>query len=237
MAGVPTEEGSLITQPIDHCNADAAFARWWQVEGEWVEPPNERRGGNSGVLRVVDASGRCLYVKRQTGHLYRTVRHPFGRPTVVREAMALQALSALDIPVPVLDYYGARREGGQWHAVLVTQALLGYQSLDLWYAHPHAQDVRRGILNELAQLLARMHGARWQHGCLYAKHIFVRENPLPDMPNVALLDLEKARRRFSARAAAGRDLEQLSRRRKPVPDADWSEFLSCYEAARNQLPR
>lgn len=224
-------------QTIIPCGADAEFERWWQADGEWVEAPNVRRGGNSGVQRVADAAGRCLYVKRQTGHLYRTVRHPLGRPTVLREATALKALSALDIPVPTLDYCGARREDGQWNAVLVTHALLGHQSLDRWYANPHAEDVRKAILNELAHLLARMHRARWQHGCLYAKHIFVRESPLAGLPNVALLDLEKARRRLSAREASQHDLAQLSRHREPVPDPDWSAFLIDYEAARNSLPR
>ncbi|OYD53331.1 hypothetical protein CGK74_14080 [Thauera propionica] len=217
------------------CSADAEFERWWRADGEWVEAPNVRRGGNSGVQRVTDASGRCLYVKRQTGHLYRTVRHPFGRPTVLREATALQALSALDIPVPVLDYCGARRDTGQWAAVLVTRALDGHQSLDRWYAEPRDEALRKTVLDELARLLARMHRAHWQHGCLYAKHIFVRERPQAELPNVALLDLEKARLRLSASRASKHDLAQLSRHRAPMPDQDWRTFLASYQAAHRKL--
>ncbi|MFZ3206922.1 MAG: lipopolysaccharide kinase InaA family protein, partial [Pseudomonas sp.] len=29
-----------------------AFEQWWQLQGEWVEEPNHRRGGESGVQRL-----------------------------------------------------------------------------------------------------------------------------------------------------------------------------------------
>ena len=34
-------------------SSDTRFDRWWHSEGEWVEPPNQRRGGESGVRRLV----------------------------------------------------------------------------------------------------------------------------------------------------------------------------------------
>ena len=40
-----------------------AFDQWLALPGEWVEPPNSRRGGESGVKRVLTASGAVLYCK------------------------------------------------------------------------------------------------------------------------------------------------------------------------------
>ena len=60
------------------------FNHWWATEGDWVEEPNYRRNGMSGV-QCVERNGKKLYVKRMTHHLFHSVRYPFGRPTIVRE--------------------------------------------------------------------------------------------------------------------------------------------------------
>jgi hypothetical protein len=46
-----------------------AFDAWLQLPGEWVEAPNIRRGGESGVKRIVGPNGQLLYRKQQVGHL------------------------------------------------------------------------------------------------------------------------------------------------------------------------
>ena len=64
------------------------FNHWWATEGDWVEEPNYRRNGMSGV-QCVERNGKKLYVKRMTHHLFHSVRYPFGRPTLlVTEDMA-----------------------------------------------------------------------------------------------------------------------------------------------------
>lgn len=213
------------------------FSRWWDAHGEWVEAPNIRRGGNSGVQRLHDEAGRTLYVKRQTDHLHRSLRHPLGRPTVLREAEALRAVAALEVPVPTVAYYGARKHDGQWHAILVTEALDGFLDLDTWYRQPQAPARRAAMLHQLALALARMHHGRWQHGCLYAKHVFVRSTGAGSTIDIALLDLEKARRRLLPDMASRHDLDQLKRHRGPMPDADWADLLLHYEHARRALRR
>ena len=70
-----------------------------------------------------------------------------------------------------------------------------------------------------------MHQGRWQHGCLYAKHVFVKV--ASDGVEVALLDLEKSRRRLSRQRAARHDLRQL-RRHSPWNDGDWQLLLQGY---------
>lgn len=210
---------------------DPQFEMWWSARGEWVEAPNLRRGGESGVQCLCDPSGHIVYIKRQAGHIHRSLRHPLGRPTALREAEALLALATLRIPVPGLAYSGARKDRAGWHALLVTRALDGYLNLDAWYAAAPTAAARRNMLRELAGLLARMHRARWQHGCLYAKHIFVRKTFDPAGANVALLDLEKARRRICASLASRRDMAQLGRHRGLMPDADWRELRELYALA------
>ena len=214
-----------------------SFRHFWELRGEWVEAPNRRRGGESGVQRLCDRDGRMLYSKRQTGHIYRSWLHPFGRPTVLRERDALEGLRRLNVAVPEIVYCGAERgEGTEWRALLVTAALDGFVEIDHWYA-AGGRD-RCGelawemLLKEIAQTLARMHLGRWQHSCLYSKHIFVQVlgEGADAQVRVALLDLEKGRRRWTAMGAAQHDMKQLKRHSSFI-DADWRKLVYFYEAA------
>ncbi|WP_017902834.1 lipopolysaccharide kinase InaA family protein [Pseudomonas asplenii] len=213
------------------------FEHFWARKGEWVEEPNQRRGGESGVQRVTGSSGRLLYVKRQVGHTYRSLLHPFGRPTVLREQAALNDLRMLDVRVPELVFCGARRDPeGRWQALLVTAALDGFIEIEQWYAQGgrerHGEALHDRLLQELAGTLARMHRGRWQHGCLYIKHVFVRVVGEAESASVevALLDFEKARQRLSRRRAARHDLKQL-RRHSSWNEADWSRLNYFYGMA------
>lgn len=217
--------------PLNTANdlSQQAFQHWWQLHGEWVEAPNQRRGGESGVQRL-KSQDAIWYAKRQIGHLYRSLLHPWGRPTVLRERRALLALDALGVAVPQLIYCGIERDPQQgWRGLLVTAALDGFEDIESWYAkggrqaYGEAQHAR--LLQEVGATLARMHLGRWQHGCLYAKHVFVRFDG--ERPQVALLDLEKSRRRLSRVGAAHHDLRQL-RRHSPWSAEDWQQLLHGY---------
>ncbi len=216
---------------------DERFDFFWTQHGEWVEEPNQRRGGESGVQRVLDDNGRLIYVKRQVGHIYRSWLHPFGRPTVLRERDAIQGLSELNVNVPKLIFCGAQRDQSkEWRALLVTAALDGYVELDNWYAaggrEQYGEALHDQVLQELASNLARMHLGRWQHGCLYIKHVFVRivGEGADAKAEIALLDLEKCRRRLTPVAAARHDLRQL-RRHSSFSSTDWQKLVYFYEAA------
>lgn len=221
-------EKALVALP------SSEFERWWHSPGEWVEEANQRRGGESGVrlLHSWDNSRPALYCKRQSGHIHRSLRYPFGRPTILRELEAYRALARLGIRTPNIVYCAARRQAGQWQALLVTEALLGFISLEQWYAQPMPVAETHEMLRQLALTLVRMHQGGWQHGCCYAKHIFVRLRA-PDDIDIALLDLEKSRRRWRATSASRRDLGQLDRHRGAMPDADMSYLRQAYQQARN----
>jgi len=213
------------------------FDYFWNQRGEWVEEPNQRRGGESGVQRILSTNGGLLYAKRQTGHIYRSLLHPLGRPTVLREQDALRGLSQLNVGVPQLVFCGAKRDpGNQWRALLVTAALDGFVEVENWYAaggrEAHGEVVHERMLKELAETLARMHKGRWQHGCLYAKHVFVRVSGAGEaaMVEVALLDFEKCRRRLTAKRAAAHDMKQL-RRHSSWNATDWQKIYYFYKTA------
>lgn len=213
------------------------FEFFWAQRGEWVEEPNQRRGGESGVQRVLTDNGRLIYVKRQVGHTYRSWLHPFGRPTVLRERDALEGLSELNVNVPKMIFCGAQRvERGQWRALLVTEALDGFIEIKDWYAaggrERHGEALHDQLLEDLAGNLARMHLGRWQHSCLYIKHVFVRVvgEGVNAKAEVALLDLEKCRRRFTQAAAARHDIKQLRRHSSFTP-TDWKKLIYFYQAA------
>jgi hypothetical protein len=204
------------------------FDRWWRNEGAWVEPANRRRNGESGVQLLLRGAGEPpLYCKRQIGHTYRTLLHPLGRPTVLRELQAYRTFARLGIRTPRLVYGGVRKRQGQWQALLVTEALQDFVSLDEWYTDGAGVALKDLVLHRLASTLARLHRAGWQHGCCYPNHVFVKagkdENGV-HQAEIVLLDLEKSRRRLSARAAGRHDLSQLIRHRGGIPEADLSLF-------------
>ncbi|MBF8779584.1 lipopolysaccharide kinase InaA family protein [Pseudomonas fulva] len=213
------------------------FDYYWQQQGEWVEEPNQRRGGESGVQRLSDANGQTLYAKRQVGHVYRTLLHPFGRPTVLRELDALKSFGQLGVRVPDIVFCGIERgPDRQWRALLVSKALDGFVDIDSWYAsgarERYDQALHDSVLEDLAMNLARMHRGHWQHGCLYGKHVFVKvsEDGAQVRAQVALLDLEKCRWRISRQRAAGNDLRQL-RRHSSLNEAEWQKLLYFYRTA------
>ncbi|WP_027909199.1 lipopolysaccharide kinase InaA family protein [Pseudomonas sp. URMO17WK12:I4] len=216
--------------------ANSTFERWWQCQGTWVEPLNQRRAGESGVQLLLprNPSHPTLYCKRQTGHLYRSVRHPLGRPTIVRELYAYQAFEQLGVPVPKLVFGSARKQAGQWQALLITQALTGFISLEQWYQEPHRPEHNQCMLAALGETLARMHRGRWQHGCCYAKHLFVRvheDEGRSPRADTALLDLEKSRRRWRTADASRHDMRQLKRHCGAMPESDWQLLMQAYTAA------
>lgn len=218
---------SALTSPLRHTiSSSAQFDYWWTLPGHWVEAPNERRNGWSGVIRTRSSEHGC-YIKRQRNHLCRTPTHPLGWPTASREAYFLQQVSRLGIKVPELLFHGARHTRAGTEAILATRALDGYTALSeqtgLNTAHQHA------LATELGTTLGLLHRARLQHGCLYDKHIMVRWQGTH--PHIALLDLEKMRRRFSAAAAAGRDLDQLRRHQDVLAPASWAQLLAAHRRA------
>jgi hypothetical protein len=220
-----------------HSPAPGLFEQWWQQQGEWVEEPNTRRGGTSGVQRIHSSDGSLLYAKRQVGHIYHSFLHPFGRPTVLRERNALQCLNRLGINVPQVVYCGAERDAdSNWRALLVTAELKGFIEIDRWHAdggrERHGPVFHDQVMQAVGVMIARMNNGRWQHNCLYSKHVFIRvegEGAAATF-EVGTLDLEKSRRRLTRQQAARHDLRQL-RRHSSWSSADWHQVIYGHSTA------
>ncbi len=218
------------------CSASDPFTYWQALSdrSEWVEPPNARRRGTSGVKRVALEAGN-YFVKQQLNHRHFSIRHPLGRPTALREAEALEAAHRLGITAPQIAYCGARKTSSGVATLLVTRELRGFTDLDDFLAgRPRRDDaaLRAALIKRLAATLGVLHRARWQHSALYPKHIFVAEAPdraraTADV-EIALIDLEKCRRRPSARQASRHDIDQLQRHFDGFDNDEWRRFFTCY---------
>ena len=225
---MPADVDALLKLPREE-----AFKQWLAVPGEWVEEPNVRRGGESGVKRLMTTDGKMLYRKQQVGHIFRSWRHPLGYPTAMREEKVLLACAALNVGVPELVYADCRKVSGTWHAQLITKALDGYSCLEDCYARgDHTQwgeALHLRILHEIGSTLARFNLGRWQHGCMRMKHIFVRLQGQNEQIQIALIDLEKSKKKFSAKRAACNDILQL-KRHIHWSQEQWAAFIEGHAA-------
>ncbi|NOY63747.1 MAG: lipopolysaccharide kinase [Gammaproteobacteria bacterium] len=221
---------------LEH-NGLGSFDALWQQEIGWVEEPNQRRGGWSGVsrceLQLPQGGQVAVYIKRQQNHTYKSLRHPIkGELTFSREFNNIQLYEQLAIPSLEVLYFAQRRVGQDRRAILMTAELVGYRSLDLlvddWQQHGWPE---RKVLNRViyccADLLGRLNRAHLQHNCLYPKHLFVR---LGDGEvDVRVIDLEKTKRKNRVEDAMLRDLDTLNRHSPLWRRSDRLRFLLAYQ--------
>lgn len=196
------------------------FESFWELEAPWFEEPNHRRGGWSGVsrceLKLPDGGTRAIFLKRQENHCTFSWRAPFrGIPTFCREFKHIMNYQSKSIPSLNPVYFAVRRTGKDRRAILITEELTGFTSLedivDTWLKGGAPSRVRRRhILKSVAELVQRMHGHGIQHSCLLAKHVFVRQNADGSV-NARVIDLEKSRWRPFRTLCAMRDLHSLNR--------------------------
>lgn len=215
-------------------NRDANFDKWWDTYGEWFESGDQLVSGESGIQRLHAADGRLLYSKRQVNHLSRSALHPFGRPTILDELQALEALKRLGVRVPEVVFSDARKVNGEWQALLVTEALEGFNSLEDWYLKggPQSGDeaLNQQMLRQLANTVGLMHVGGWEHGRLSPKTIFVKVRMQGDeaVPEIALLGLAKARHHMSTHQASSHDFDYFKAHHQPMPESDWVQFAHAY---------
>ncbi len=212
------------------------FAALWSLEAGWFEEPNQRRGGWSGVSRYGLANGAVIFVKRQENHVYRSWRN-FFRPvaTFEREFQNLLRFEKCGIPTMELLYFGHGKVDGCFRAILVTRELTGYRPADAPCYNPIAQlgrDRRNCFIQQVSATIRRLHEHRIQHNCLYPKHVFVREDASGAF-DARLIDLEKAKRRYSSRAAAIHDLSTLYRHSHDWSRTDYLRFFLAYRQEKS----
>ncbi len=194
------------------------FASLWARKIDWFEPPNHRRGGWSGVGQLFLASNSSslnIFVKKQQNHGRRTLFHPFkGEPTFRREFKRLVFLAQNQIKAPKVVFYAEEKIKKDSCAILATEALVGYEPLDVITKRWHSNEVfsssqKSNLLKVTAEVIRRFHEAGLVHRALYPKHIFVKN--AGTAPEVALIDLEKSRFSLLLYYRAYFDLSALNR--------------------------
>lgn len=198
-------------------NDEEVFDYFWELKTAWFEPPNQRRGGWSGVIREnIDINGRTIpvFIKRQENHLTRSLRHCLkGIPTFQKEYKNILRLQRLGIPTLDPIYFG-RRDG---KAILVTQALDNFQSLSDLQRNRLPPSERKALLHSIANVIRSLHQHHLLHNSLYPKHVFVRQHSEGQWES-RLIDLESLRRYTFKQTALLRDLSSLYRH----STSDWT---------------
>ena len=224
-------------------NGLGSFDAIWALKADWFEPPNKRRGGWSGVVRLevrrLDGGIEVLFIKRQENHQRRTFCHPLaGEPTFKVEIKNINRLKRIGVPTLDEVYYAQRKLNGRWRAILITRELKGFQSLErlmeVWPAMDSAchYDKRRRLIATTAALIRRLHSHRLVHGTLYPKHLFIRLAADRD-PEICLIDLEKMRFAWTSQRAARCDLDCLNRRAQCWSQCDRLRFFKEYMGSQS----
>lgn len=219
--------------PASQCPDD--FDGWWNLPAAWIEEPNVRRAGWSGM--ATRRIGETLYfIKKQSDHCYRSLRHPFGRPTTEREYANIQQLSALGIRVPEPVFHASRKTSEGFLGLLVTRELAQFVALD--DLGELASDKKQQLAVAVGTAAGRMHRAGLQHSCFYGKHVMARwpDDAAQNLPEIAFIDLEKLRRPPLPWRAAAHDLSQLRRHQRLWNANEWDVLLNAHRAALSSQP-
>lgn len=215
------------------------FDGWWNLPAQWIEEPNVRRAGWSGMA-TRRIGGTLYFIKKQNDHCYRSLAHPFGRPTTEREYANICRLTALGIRVPEPVFHASRKTPDGFLGLLVTRELAGFKALDDLGSLPPA--ARLKLAAAVGHAAGSMHRAKLQHSCFYGKHVMARwpepgiapgdiDPSYATMPEVAFIDLEKLRRPPLPWRAAAHDLSQLRRHQHLWNADEWAQLLTAHRAA------
>lgn len=220
-------------------NGIHGFECVWNLDHRWVQAPNERHGGWAGVARHewIDADGEASawYLKVHRGRVSRGLGSLLlGAPTLRREHGTLLRLVEEGFPVTRPVLYAERRVEGEHRALLATRELDGFRSVTAlgreWRDRGWPPPSRRtALLRAAASLLRRLHDRRWKMNAFTAWHLMVREGE--GVPELRLLDLERAKRTLFPGYARTKDLGVLERSAPLWSRTDRLRFLLAYLGA------
>lgn len=204
------------------------FEALWALKLPQIDEPNTERGGWSNVCYLT-IGNKGYYLKRQTNHLTRSLKAPFGKPTFAREFRNIQRYQRLGIPAVTAAFFGMRIQGHDKQAILLTHALDGWQDLQSyllnWQRLPTEE--QQAIIKACGRLLKQLHDKKILHGCFYPKHIFLK--PHEDWFEICLIDLEKTRKLLFGKKDRLKDLDTLTRRTKNYwAEPEYRSLLSNY---------
>ena len=220
----------------DLLNIEALTTR----EFDWFEEPNRRRGGWSGVTRIVlnpeaaPQDQQAVFLKIQQNHFYRAPSTFFlKRLSFAREFDALQALAPVVSCIPNLLQFAQWEHDGNRGSVIMTEALEGLQPFDQWLrkqenaAAPHQSEPIRKALQSIASAAREVHNAGWAHFGFYPKHAFIRKDENGNY-TTCLIDLEKARQPLRSSQCTIEDVSRFLRHSPELNNQEKVEYLRAY---------
>jgi RIO-like serine/threonine protein kinase len=209
-----------------------------QREFDWFEAPNRRRGGWSGVSRIVlnpdapEAEQKAVFLKIQQNHFYIAPNTGFmKRLTFEREFAAMQALIPHCDAIPQVVMFAKWQENGNQGSILITEALDEWIPLRPWLLGELAlpvpdKDTLHRAFNAIAKTAREINQAGWIHMCFSAKHLFVKEQNGRFATRV--VDLEKTRKRIGLSRRTVKDCSHFLRHTPKLTDQDKTHFLKAY---------
>jgi len=196
-----------------------SFESIWNLDVEWFEELNERRGGWSGVSRInlLTENGKSVgvFLKRQENHNTKGWTAPVkGVPTFYKEFKNILRFVSYGLPAVEPVFFSHRYKDGNSQAILMTRELDGFESLASAIYSRDSELMQDKVMREQMMLavagrVREMHDYHFEHGCLYDKHIFVRF--VEGAWEVVFIDLEKLRRTCFQGRAVVRDLYTLAK--------------------------
>lgn len=209
------------------------FDAFWQLPENWVEPPNQRRGGWSGVstqqIKLDNGDNQLLYIKRQHAHTFRSFRYPFSKPTAWREYQNNLRLHHLGFPVANCVFYQEQNIQGCHRAVMATLAIADPIDLTQWLAVAKPdQDSTRRVLNNIASDVRRLHDMGFEYRALYGNHILLAEHQTNPSPQHFFIDVETMRRQIPHLSPRVRDICQFFRHTPSLNEVMKTVFLDQY---------
>ena len=210
-----------------------------QREFDWFEAPNRRRGGWSGVSKIVlnpdapETERKAVFLKIQQNHFYIAPNTYFlKRLTFEREFEAMQALRPHSEAIPSVVMFAKWQENGNQGSILITEALDSWIPLSPWLlgkldqSTPDKATLHRAF-DAIAQVAREINQAGWIHMCFSAKHIFLKEQ-LDGTFAVRVVDLEKTRKRIGLDRRTLKDCSHFMRHTPNLTDSDKTHFLKAY---------
>lgn len=209
-----------------------------QREFDWFEAPNRRRGGWSGVSKIVlnanapEAEQKAVFLKIQQNHFYIAPNTYFRkRLTFEREFAAMQALQPHCEAIPQVVMFAKWEVKGDQGCVLITESLDEWNPLGPWLLGKHSepapdQETLHRVLESIAHTAQQINQAGWIHMCFSAKHLFVKEQNGRFATRV--VDLEKTRKRIGLSRRTVKDCSHFLRHTPKLTDQDKTHFLKAY---------
>lgn len=218
-----------------------------QREFDWFEAPNRRRGGWSGVTRIVlnpeaeKEKQKAIFLKIQQNHFYIAPNTYFQkRLTFERENDAMNALRPHCPAVPEVLLFAKWAEGGNRGSVLVTEAFDGWILLRDWQLNEAAlpkpdKPTLHRALEAIAATSRQINQAGWVHMCFSAKHLFVKPDGNGEF-SAKTIDLEKTRKRMCLGRRTVKDCSHFLRHTPELDADDKLHYLHSYFQTDNFSP-